>query len=268
MSNSVQVIATDGIQPVGMITPAGSIDQAIEQFQIYQQLKSKLGSVEDFQAIKSNKDGKVKYHPNKSFVRKIQRFFNVSCEILQDEALRNPDGEIEAWLVKVRAIHLGTGAFQEGDGSCSYDEKRNKRQPATLHNIRAHAVTRAKNRAILDLVGFGEVTAEEISGDSSSFEVVDTDNDPNLITHKQRKALFSISRKKGLSDDEIRFMIRVRTDKESTTQLDRKEASNLITYVKNTPLEKIRDSFAPEKVASEVIEDASFEELDEVVING
>ena len=33
---------------------------------------------------------------------------------------------------------------------------------ATIHNVRAHAITRAKNRAIADLVGFGEVSAEEI----------------------------------------------------------------------------------------------------------
>jgi len=33
---------------------------------------------------------------------------------------------------------------------------------ATLHNIRSHAVTRAKNRAISDLVGFGEVSADEL----------------------------------------------------------------------------------------------------------
>jgi hypothetical protein len=34
----------------------------------------------------------------------------------------------------------------------------------TLHNVRAHACTRAKNRAISDLVGFGEVSAEELAG--------------------------------------------------------------------------------------------------------
>lgn len=85
---------------------------------------------------------------------------------MQDEPLRDEHGAIIAWLAKARAIHLTTGAFQDADGSCSFSEKvaRNPKQQAqmrTIHNIRAHAVTRAKNRAILDLVGFGEVSAEE-----------------------------------------------------------------------------------------------------------
>jgi hypothetical protein len=33
---------------------------------------------------------------------------------------------------------------------------------STIHNIRSHAHTRAKNRAVADLVGFGEVSAEEM----------------------------------------------------------------------------------------------------------
>lgn len=268
MNSPIARMESDSIQSIGMITPAGTIEETIKQFQIYQQLKSQLGTAEDFQAIKS-KDGKVKYHPNKSFVRKVQRFFNVSCEILQDEALRNADGEIEAWLVKVRAIHLGTGAFQEGDGSCSFDEKRSKRQPATLHNIRAHAVTRAKNRAILDLVGFGEVTAEEISDASGSFESIETgSSDQNLITEKQRRALFSISRRKGLSDEEIRAIISERTDKKSTRDLGRKEASALISYVKDTPLEKIREFLPQDQMESATIEDILFDELNEAVMNG
>lgn len=262
MSNSLQIVESEDVQPMRMITPAGTIEEAIKEFKTYQQLKQRIGTSEDFQMI----SGKV--HPKKSFVRKIQRFFNVSCEILQDEALRNPDGEIEAWLVKVRAIHLGTGAFQDADGSCSFDEKRRKNQPATLHNVRAHAVTRAKNRAILDLVGFGEVTAEEISGDPSSYEVMETGYVRYLITDKQRRALFSISRKKGLSDDEIRVLVCERTDKESTKALERKEASQLIDYVKNTPLEKIRNSLVPQNQTDvEVIEDMDFEELDEVVMS-
>jgi hypothetical protein len=32
----------------------------------------------------------------------------------------------------------------------------------TIHNVRSHAHTRAKNRAVADLVGFGEVSAEEM----------------------------------------------------------------------------------------------------------
>ncbi len=45
---------------------------------------------------------------------------------------------------------------------------------ATLHNIRSHAITRAKNRAISDLVGFGEVSADELPPQDRGFgNVVD-----------------------------------------------------------------------------------------------
>ncbi|WP_044640764.1 hypothetical protein [Risungbinella massiliensis] len=70
---------TEVVVSTGMITPAGSIEQTIEQFQIYQELKERIGSPEDFQKIGD------KHHPKKSFVRKVQRFFNVSCAIMQDE---------------------------------------------------------------------------------------------------------------------------------------------------------------------------------------
>ncbi len=53
----------------------------------------------------------------------------------------------------------GCGAEWDGgpNASMGVDESQ-----ATLHNIRSHAITRAKNRAISDLVGFGEVSADEL----------------------------------------------------------------------------------------------------------
>ena len=51
----------------------------------------------------------------------------------------------------------------DGDGSCFSSEKRGRGQ-ATVHNVRAHAHTRAFNRAVANLVGFGEVSAEEMEG--------------------------------------------------------------------------------------------------------
>jgi len=146
-----------------MISPAGTIDEAVAEFKRYQQLKERLATDNDFQEIGGKK------HPKKSFVRKVQRYFLLSCEVIRDEPLTGQDGDIIAWLATARASHKGTGAFQEADGSCSMDEKIHTKDDgtvddsqATIHNIRAHAITRAKNRAILDLVGFGEVSAEEI----------------------------------------------------------------------------------------------------------
>ena len=112
-SNQLRVIENQ--QPAGhhsgMITPAGSIDDILAQWHMYQELKRQIGTPDDFQKIGD------KQHPKKSFVRKVQRFFNVSCEIIQDEPLKDEKGKPIAWLAKVRAVHQATGAFQEADGS-------------------------------------------------------------------------------------------------------------------------------------------------------
>lgn len=211
-TNQIQVV-----QKSAMITPAGSIEDILQQWDMYQELKRRIGTPEDFQKIGE------KHHPKKSFVRKIQRFFNVSCEIVQDEPLRDEKGKIVAWLAKARAIHLATGAYQEADGSCGFDEKKQPNQ-RTIHNIRAHAITRAKNRAILDLVGFGDVSAEEI-GDGE-YEIYRE----TLATEKQIKAIHAVAKEKKISDEQLKKLY-AKVGKTSSKELTRQEASELIAYL-------------------------------------
>jgi hypothetical protein len=54
------------------------------------------------------------------------------------------------------------GRSAVGDGTCAAAEKQRGRMKATDHNVRSHAHTRAWNRAVSNLVGFGEVSAEEV----------------------------------------------------------------------------------------------------------
>lgn len=49
----------------------------------------------------------------------------------------------------------------DADGQPSID-RRLTREGRTMHNVRSTAMTRARNRAISNLVGFGEVSAEEL----------------------------------------------------------------------------------------------------------
>jgi hypothetical protein len=236
----MQLVQAEVVPSTSMIMPAGSIDQAVEQFELYQELKLKLGTPEDFQQIGSKK------HPKKSFVRKVQRFFNVSCELVEIMPFRDETGKVIAWLAKARAVHLGTGAFQEGDGACSYEEKTAddpyaEKRLRTIHNVRSHAVTRAKNRAILDLVGFGEVSAEEFNlrdgdssgGSSSNYSLV------GQATTNQRKAIFAIGKEKGLTKDEVKKVSRFQTKKESTQELTKQEASDLITLLKEAIFDEL-----------------------------
>ena len=52
----------------------------------------------------------------------------------------------------------------DGDGACALSEKHGSMR--TEHNVRAHAQTRAKVRAISGMVAFGEVGADEIADDN------------------------------------------------------------------------------------------------------
>ena len=97
----------------------------------------------------------------KAYWRAIATSFSVSCEVADVTriTLENDWG----YEATVRAISAD-GRKSDGDGACMASEKSGA--SATVHNVRSHAVTRAKNRAISDLVGFGEVSADELGPDA------------------------------------------------------------------------------------------------------
>jgi len=227
-----------------LILPAGTVDQAVQAFAAYQELKHRLAGPEDFQVIAG------KQFPKKSFVRKVQRFFALSCELLRDEPLRDGEGNIIGWLATARAVHLPTGAYQDADGSCSMAEKAPGQR--TIHNIRAHAITRAKNRAILDLVGFGDVSAEELApeGADDTAYAPRTQSAPPAGSHKpalaltaaqtgparpaqggateqQQRAIYARAKALGV-EDELSEVLRRRFGVSDTRALTRQQASALI----------------------------------------
>ena len=116
----------------------------------------------------------------KEYWRGVATAFNLTLECVTEErvviegkpiSLRAAPSErwnIDDWGYNV--VYRATapnGRSSDGDGSCYASEKlNNKGEPTTMmseHNVRAHAHTRAVNRAISTLVGFGEVSAEEVN---------------------------------------------------------------------------------------------------------
>jgi hypothetical protein len=101
----------------------------------------------------------------KSGWRKIAKAFGLSVTRVEDGVERDEEGmPVRAWAV-YRAAHPN-GQTQDGDGYCSVDESRFARgggRQKLENDLRATATTRAKNRAISDLVGMGEVSAEEVA---------------------------------------------------------------------------------------------------------
>jgi hypothetical protein len=139
-------------------------EQLVDSFKAYQDLLPRLLDASDYQ---SAEDGKK--FVTKSGWRKIATAFDLDVVLVREVAIdRDPDGNplrARAWA---RAI-APSGRSMDGDGYCSADEPRFKRSGGRRkieNDLAATATTRAKNRAIADLVGMGAVSAEEVGAGS------------------------------------------------------------------------------------------------------
>lgn len=166
MNNTNLAIATKPISVKEMgpfsllIRPVARTNEIVTAWQDYQELKSELLDGNDYQAIRE------KRYIKKSGWRKLQTAFGISDELMKEE--RKNYKEHFAYEVTVK-VSAQNGRFAFGVGSCSSDE-RSFAHPD--HDVRSTAHTRAKNRAISDLIGGGEVSAEEINVEHAKVEIV------------------------------------------------------------------------------------------------
>lgn len=139
----------------------------------YQEVCKALLDKSDYQNIKIN--GKPKPFKKKSAWRKIATAFNISDDIVEKEIIRDDNYQIISATFVVRAT-APNGRYGHGTGSCSIFDKINNKdleQPSNFelrkrfsnaeNDVIGTAHTRAKSRAISDLVGMGEVSAEEMA---------------------------------------------------------------------------------------------------------
>ena len=129
-----------------------NVEEALAQWNAYQIFTEKLLDKSDYVDIKG------KAFKKKSAWRKYARAFNINTEIISKDITHNDKGIVTEAEFIVRAT-LPDGRHCDGWGNCSRREG-NKNKPN--HDIPATAMTRATNRAIADLIGAGEVTAEEV----------------------------------------------------------------------------------------------------------
>lgn len=140
----------------------------------YQELVKALLDDGDYQPIQTQQG--IKKSKKKSAWRKLATAFNISDEVIEKEIIRDEDYCIISARFEVRAT-LPNGRHGVGTGSCSIFDKINKKdktKPSSFelrqrftnaeHDVISTAHTRAKSRAISDLIGAGEVSAEELSG--------------------------------------------------------------------------------------------------------
>lgn len=145
------------VTSIGNKIEDSNINNAISEWRAYQIVTKEILDDGDYQTIKGKKFKK------KSAWRKYARAFNITTEILDKEIVKNDKEMVKDATFIIRAT-LPTGRFADGWGNCSRSEG-GKNHPN--HDIPATAMTRATNRAIADLIGAGEVTAEEIQMESA-----------------------------------------------------------------------------------------------------
>ena len=160
VSEETQIMKVDNVPDV---------DTAIEQWDAYQKLCKGLLNETDYQEIivkEKDEDGnyvKVKRHfKKKSAWQKLSRAFNVDTEIVDRELERTKMGRVREAYYCIRAT-LPNGRSVESDALCSRSEK--GKDKVSDHTIMSTAKTRATNRAIAELIGAGEVSAEEMTAE-------------------------------------------------------------------------------------------------------
>jgi len=156
MSEPVTDLVPVEPQETGIVRASADVELAVAEYQRIQDILDK--AMPECIVNISGKD-----HRKKMYWMGVATAFNIDVELLGEprkEVLEDGDW---GYLAMARAT-APNGRRMDGDGACFASEK--KGMVATVHNVRAHAATRAINRAISNLVGFGEVSADEINRDA------------------------------------------------------------------------------------------------------
>ena len=114
-------------------------------------------STEDTDALKNTME---KLGFQKSALKTLA--FNVDTKIVDRDIERTKMGRVKEAYYCVRAT-LPNGRSVESDALCSRSEK--GKDKVSDHTIMSTAKTRATNRAIAELIGAGEVSAEEMTAE-------------------------------------------------------------------------------------------------------
>jgi hypothetical protein len=146
--------------------------QAREELEAFQALKASLAQPGDFQEFIDKKSGAKHSFAKKRLVKNLAMAFRVSVQIVKTEVDQLPGNHIGVRIV-ARATRL-SGAFAEASGACSTLEARFEKSydkgvtGRNYHDCVSTAETRATNRAVLNLIGGGEVSAEEMAAEKAA----------------------------------------------------------------------------------------------------
>ena len=188
-----------------------NVESARDFMDNYQEVCKALLDKSDYQNVVIK--GKPQPFKKKSAWRKIATAFNISDEILEKEIIRDENHQIISATFYVKAT-APNGRSGVASASCAIFDKitgRDKEQPSNFelrkrfnnaeNDVIATAHTRAKSRAIADLVGMGEVSAEEL-GDMGVIEK------PKSVSATPKKSVKkstkkTVPKKKGVKPKQV-----------------------------------------------------------------
>lgn len=188
-------------------------DQIIERFKAIQSLK--MAILDDSDMIKIGN----KPYVLKSGWRKLEFALNLTDTIMREEK-EVADG-ITTWRIQVKVI-APNGRAVMGIGACSSNERKFQHPD---HDVYAMSHTRAKNRAISDMCGLGEVSAEEMTAETEERQEIIP-----KISDKQKDLIKNLAAKVNVIVDSV-----VKTTLGPEAELDnitRPEASLVIDALK------------------------------------
>jgi hypothetical protein len=147
------------------VKPLVSPEKAAEEWAVFEALKAKLLTEEDYQTIAS------KRYIKRSGFRKIAVYFGLSDSIIDQQRVDRED-ESFSWRIVVE-VEAPNGRISTGVGAC---DSRERRFAHVEHDVYAIAHTRAKSRAISDMVAGGAVSAEEMQVEVRNYEIEQEDS--------------------------------------------------------------------------------------------
>lgn len=161
---------------LSIVKPSILTQDAMADLRSFEELKSKLLTEKDYQVISG------KNFIKKSGWRKLALVFNISDQIVDSSRTVRENGTF-VWNFRVRAT-APNGRFTEAVGACDSLERKFAHPE---HDVFATGHTRAKSRAISDLIGAGEISAEEMDYDA---EPMDLMTEPTEEEKEQVKSMF------------------------------------------------------------------------------
>lgn len=174
---SLQIL--EGEFKVQDVRPVLTPDEARAAMQAYQDIVTAVTDEGDYQTFVDDK-GKPHKFRKRSGWKKLERFFFVSVEVrsLRPFHRHNPNVCLRVKMpdafkdvpecgcpyfgvtATMRAIDTRSGRFSENTGTCTLGERRVP-AGASLHDLTTRAVNRGANRAVADLLGVSDPSAEE-----------------------------------------------------------------------------------------------------------